>query len=131
MGYWFFSLALLLLGFLTGFSIGVFILPIGVALVILGPVRHRPKVYWPILMAVVGFVVGYMLFVPLTCTTTSAIPGGDGTTVCQSSLGPGYRSVGVSEPPTDLARLAGTIAAVVGVVVTLGGLIFFERGRRS
>ena len=131
MGYWFFSLAVLLLGFLTGFSIGVFILPIGVALVILGPARHRPRVYWPILMAVVGFVVGYMLFVPLTCTATTAIPGGDGTTVCQSILGPGYRSVGVSEPPTDLARLAGTIAAVVGAVVTLGGLIFFERGRRS
>ena len=131
MGYWFFSLAVLLLGFLTGFSIGVFILPIGVALVILGPARHRPKVYWPILMAVVGFVVGYLLFVPLTCTATTAIPGGDGTTVCQSILGPGYRSVGVSEPPTDLARLAGTIAAVVGAVVTLGGLIFFERGRRS
>ena len=127
MGYWFFSAAVLLLGFLTGFSIGVFILPIGVALVVLGPVRHRPKVYWPVLMAVVGLVVGYLLFVPLTCTATTTIPGGDGATVCQSILGPGYRSVGVSEPPTDLARLVGTIAATVGAVVTLGTLILAER----
>ena len=37
MGYWFLSLAVLVLGFLTGFSIGAFILPIGVALVVLGP----------------------------------------------------------------------------------------------
>ncbi len=129
MGYWFFSLAVLLLGFLTGFSIGVFILPIGLALVVLGPVRHRPRVYWPVLMAVVGFVVGYLLFVPLTCTATTAIPGGDGATVCQSILGPEYRSVGVSEPPTDLARLAGAIAAAIVAVVTLGGLLFAERRR--
>jgi len=130
-GYWIFSLAVLFLGFLTGFSIGVFILPIGLALVVLGPVRHRPKVYWPLLMAVVGFVIGYLLFVPLTCTATTTIPGGDGTTVCQSILGPGYRSMGVTEPPTDLARLAGIIAAVVATVVTLGGLAFQERRRRS
>ena len=81
--------------------------------------------------AVVGFVVGYMLFVPLTCTATTAIPGVMARPSVRASSAPGYRSVGVSEPPTDLARLAGTIAAVVGAVVTLGGLIFFERGRRS
>ncbi len=129
MGYWFFSLAVLLLGFLTGFSIGMFILPIGLALVVLGPVRHRPKVYWPVLMAVVGFVVGYLLFVPLTCTATTAIPGDDGATVCQSILGPEYRSVGVGKPPTDLARLAGAIAATIVAVVTLSGLLFAERRR--
>ena len=129
MSYWFFSLAVLLFGFLTGFSIGAFILPIGVALIVLGPVRHRPKIYWPVLMAVVGFVVGYLLFVPLTCTATMTIPGGDEATVCQSILGPGYRSVGVSDPPNDLARLAGIIGAAVGGVVTLGGLILAERRR--
>lgn len=129
MSYWFFSLAVLLLGFLTGFSIGVFVLPIGVALVVLGPVRRRPKVYWPVLVAVVGFVLGYLLFVPLTCTATSAIPGGEGATVCQSILGPEYRSVGVSNPTTDLARLAGTIAALAAAVATLGGLILVERRR--
>jgi hypothetical protein len=128
-GYWVFALAVVVLGFLTGFSIGVFILPIGVALVVLGPIRHRRTVYWPILMAVVGFVVGYLLFVPLTCTATTAIPGGDRTTVCQSILGPEYRSVGVSEPPTDLARLAGLIGAALGAVVTLGGLTLLDRRR--
>jgi hypothetical protein len=39
-GYWFFSLAVLFLGFVTGLSIGAFILPIGVVLIVLGPVRH-------------------------------------------------------------------------------------------
>jgi hypothetical protein len=128
-GCWFFSLAILLLGFLTGFSIGIFILPVGVALLVLGPVRHRPRVYWPALMAVVGFVAGYLLFVPLTCTATAAVPGGDGATVCQSILGPAYTSTGVGEPPTDLARLAGAIAAVAAAALTIGGLALAERRR--
>ena len=118
MGYWLFSAAVLFLGFLTGFSIGVFILPIGLALVVLGPVRRRPRVYWPALMAVVGFVVGYLLFVPLTCTATSAVPGGDGATVCQGILGPVYRTTGAA----DFARLAGFIAAGLAGVATLVGL---------
>lgn len=131
MGYWLFSLAVLLLGFLTGFSIGAFILPIGAALVLLGPVRRRPRVYWPALMAVVGFVVGYLLFAPLTCTATSEIPGGEGATVCQSILGPGYRSIGVSEPPTDLARLAGAVGAAVAAILAFGAQLFAERRRRD
>jgi len=129
MDYWFFCLAVLLIGFLTGFSIGVFILPIGAALIVLGPVRSRPRVYWPALVGVVGFVLGYLLFVPLTCTATAAVPGGDGSTVCQSILGPEYRSAGVSEPPTDLARLAGVVAAAIGAAATLVGLVLAERRR--
>lgn len=78
MSYWHFSLTVVLVGFVTGFSIGVFILPIGVSLLALGPLRDWAKVYWPLLMAVVGFVVGYMLFVPLTCTATGGDPGGRG-----------------------------------------------------
>lgn len=72
--------------------------------------------------------MGYLLFVPLTCTATAAIPGGDGTTVCQSILGPGYRSVGVSEPPTDVALVAGAIAAAVSAILTFAGLLVAERG---
>jgi energy-coupling factor transporter transmembrane protein EcfT len=129
MGYWLLSLAVLLLGFLTGFSIGAFILPVGIALVVLGPVRRRPRVYWPALMAVVGFVVGYLLFVPLTCTATAAVPGGDGATACQSILGPEYRSAGVGEPPTDLARLAGAVGAVAGGLLAFGAQV--AAGRRD
>ena len=130
MSYWIFSLTVLLVGFVTGFSIGVFILPIGAALLVLGPVRHRARVYWPVLMAVAGFVTGYMLFVPLTCTATAAIPGGGAETVCRSILGPEYRSAGVGEPPTDLARLAGAVAAVGTAIVTLGAVVFAERRPR-
>jgi len=125
--YWIFCAAVVLLGLLTGFSIGVFILPIGVALVALGPVRGRPRVFWPVLLAVVGFVVGYLLFVPLSCTATASIPGGETTTVCRSILGPEYRTVGVAEPPTDLARLAGAIGAAVGAVLALAGLTLARR----
>lgn len=82
-------------------------------------------------MAVVGFVVGYMLVVPLTCTATSAVPGGEGATVCQSILGPEYRSTGVSEPPTDFARLAGVIGAGLAATATVAGVVLAERrGKR-
>ena len=119
MGYWILSLAVLIVGFLTGFSIGAFILPVGVALLVLGPVRGRPRVFWPVLMGVVGFELGYLLFVPLTCTATAAIPSGAGETVCRSILGPEYRASGVENPPTDLARLVGVIMAVGAAVATL------------
>jgi hypothetical protein len=70
-----------------------------------------------------------MLFVPLTCTATQAIPGGEGATVCQSILGPAYTSTGVSDPPTDAARLAGVIGAVAAAALTLGGLALAQRRR--
>ncbi|MDP2350020.1 MAG: hypothetical protein Q8M74_02565 [Chloroflexota bacterium] len=129
MSYWIFSLTVLIVGFLTGFSIGALILPIGVALILLGPVRHRQRLFWPVLMGLIGFELGYLLFVPLTCTATAAIPGGAGETVCTSILGPEYRASGVGAPPTDLARLVGVIAAAGAAVATLAGLTL--AGRRE
>ena len=118
---------ILITGFLSGFSIGAFILPIGVALVLLGPVRQRPRLFWPLLMGAIGFEVGYLLFVPLTCTATASIPGGAGETVCTSILGPEYRASGVGSPPTELARLAGLITAAGAAVATLAALSLVGR----
>jgi hypothetical protein len=129
--YWIFSLTVLILGVLTGFSIGAFILPIGLALLVLGPVRKRRIVYWPLLLGVLGFVIGYLLFVPLTCTATAVIPGGTGETVCRAILGPEYRAAGIANPPADTALLAGVIAMIVAAIGTLAALRFAARRRRS
>ncbi len=85
----------------------------------------------PDLRAVVGFVVGCLLFVPLTCAATAAAPEGDGATVCQSILGPEYRSAGVSEPPTDLARLAGVVGAPAGALLAFGAQTLAGRRDRA
>ncbi len=117
MGYWIFSLAVLIVGFLTGFSIGTLIFPIGIALLALGPVRGRPRLFWPVLLGVIGFELGYLLFAPLTCTASATIPAGAAETICQSILGPEYRAPGIGNPPTDLARLAGVITATASAAV--------------
>ena len=129
MSYWLFSLTVMVAGFLTGFSIGAFILPIGVALIVLGPVRHHSRVFWPLMMGVVGFEIGYLLFVPLTCTAMAVIPAGADETVCTSILGPEYRASGVASPPTDLARLIGIIAAAGATFATLAWVTL--AGRRD
>ena len=122
MTYWILTLTVLIAGFLTGFSIGIFILPIGVALLLLGPVRHRKRIFWPIMLGVVGFQIGYLLFVPLTCTVTATIPGGVNEMTCTSILGPGYRAQGTAPPPTDVALLVGGLVGAGAAVVTLAAL---------
>ena len=117
-GYWILSLAVVIVGFLTGFSIGTLIFPIGIALLALGPVRGRPRLFWPVLLGVIGFELGYLLFAPLTCTASTTIPAGAAETVCQSILGPEYRAPGIGNPPTDLARLVGAIAVAASLGAT-------------
>lgn len=129
--YWLFSGIVLFFGFITGFSIGIFILPIGLALVVLGPVRDRPKLYWPLLMAVAGFMLGYVLFVPLYCSAAARTPGGSTETVCGSILGPEYHAPNTENPPNDLALRVGAVVGVVGAVVAFGGVSLAQNRRRS
>ena len=130
LAYWGFCAAVLVFAFLTGFSIGPLIFPIGVALVVLGPFRAHPRVFWPPLLAVVGFVVGYALFVPMVCTTTSGLAGDTEESVCSSILGPEYRTTGLPDPPNDLAVLAGSSICVVSGLGTLA-MLTVARDRRS
>lgn len=112
MGYWIVSAFVVLVGFITGFSIGVFILPIGIALLVLGPARHRPRTFWPVLLGVIGYELGFLLYVPLTCTSTATVPDGVAETVCTSILGPDYRGSGTYNPPLDPARVVGLLSGI-------------------
>jgi hypothetical protein len=129
--YWVFSAIVVLFGIVTGFSIGVFILPIGLALVVLGPVRKRPRVYWPGLMAVVGFVLGVLLYGPLTCTSTAMIPDGVAKTVCTSILGPEYRGFGTYSPSFEPARNVGLIMGVGAALLTFAIVRLGSSGPRA
>lgn len=118
MTYWIVSAFVVLVGFITGFSIGAFILPIGVALLVLGPVRHRHLLYWPVLMAVVGYELAFLLYAPLTCTSIATVPGGVAETVCTTILGPEYRGTGSYNPSLEPARFVGLIAGLGAAVLT-------------
>lgn len=119
MAYWVLTLALIVLGVLTGFSIGPFLLVIALAMVVLGPFRRRPFVFWPLMVGAVGFVIGYLTVAPFWCSATAAIPGGTSATVCSSLAGIQYAGSGLYDPP----RLPGLVAAIACAAVA-GVLVF-------
>jgi hypothetical protein len=112
MAYWVATLALIVMGFLTCFSIGVLLLPIGLAMAVLGPFRHRPLIFWPLMTALLAFLAGYVAVAPLIC----AADGGSGAgPPCSSLIGIWYTSPNPSLLPAVFAGLA--LAAMVGVLV--------------
>jgi hypothetical protein len=127
--YWITSLALVVFGFLTGFSIGQPFLLVGLALIVLGPFRRRPRIFWPALLAVIAFDVGYWAVVPFSCTAsagvgasatsaTSATTATTATTVCSSLIGLRYSGESVYDPSRLPALAVGLLlAGVVGSAV--------------
>ncbi len=117
MAYWLAALAVLVVGFFTGFSIGTFIMPIGLAMLALGPFRHRPLIYWPPMAAVVAFIGGYLAVAPFFCAA-HAEPGGVSSTVCSSLIGIQYTGAGTYNPSVLPGVYAGlALAAITALLV--------------
>jgi hypothetical protein len=129
MSYWLASLVLMVFGFVTGFSIGAPFLLVGLAMLVLGPFRGRPRLFWPALLGVIAFVVGVVLVIPLSCEATSAL-GDDSYTVCRSIAGPTWAGPGLYNPRPEafsLAVLAGLAAGGVAAIVTFTWLALRRR----
>lgn len=127
MGYWVGSLGLIAFGVIAMFSIGRPFLLVGLAMLILRPLRSRPVLFWPPLVAVIAYNVAYWAVAPLSCTATEAA-GGISTTTCSSLLGIGYSGSGIYNPSLDPANQAGLLVAAIAFVVALAGM--FWQGRR-
>lgn len=127
MGYWVASAGLIGFGWLAMFSVGRPLLLAGLAMLLLGPVRRRPVLFWPPLAAVIAYNVGYWAVVPLSCTATQTA-GGTSMTSCSSLIGIGYSGSGIYNPSLDPANVAGLLSAAVALVVVLAILLW--RGRR-
>jgi hypothetical protein len=117
------------LGFLTGFSIGPFLLLFGFTMLLLGPFRHRPLIYWPPMAATVAFIVGYLAVAPLYCTARAAAGAGSGTT-CSSLIGIDYTGVGIQNPSLLPAIYAGLALAAIAALF-VGGALWSRRKRSS
>ena len=130
MTYWITAVALLLFGFITGFSIGQPFFAVGLAMLVLGPVRHRPRIFWPPMSGVMAFFVGYLAIAPFTCTAT-APAGGISTTVCSSLLGIRYSGTGTYNPSLVPGQIAGLAFATITAVVVAGVLWRRGKGMRS
>jgi hypothetical protein len=121
-GYWALAIALTVVGFVDLVAIGAPFFLTGLALIAVGPSRHRPEVLWPALASVWTLVVGYVLFGPLGCTTSGGAPAEAAgpaleRTTCTNVLGIDY-SGGVGYSPSLMpALLAGVALAVVAAIV--------------
>ncbi len=118
MGYWVASIGLMAIGVVAMFSIGRPFLLVGLAMLILGPLRRRPVLFWPPLVAVIAYNVGYWAVVPRYCTATETA-GGRSTTTCSSLIGIGYSGSDIYNPSLDPANHAGLLLAAVAFVVVL------------
>jgi hypothetical protein len=127
--YWVLALVLTVFGFLTGFSIGAPFLLLGLALLVLGPLRRRPRIFWPALVAVTAFVLTVALLIPLSCVATSEAGGGS-STVCTSIAGPTWSGTGIYNPPREAYQMPvryGTVVAIGAALTTLALLTVRQR----
>ena len=127
MGYWVASLGLMAFGVVAMFSIGRPFLLVGLAMLILGPLRSRPVLFWPPLVAVIAYNVGYLAVAPFYCSATEAVRG-TSTTTCSSLIGIGYSGSGIYNPSLDPANQAGLLLAAIAFIVVLATLLW--QGRR-
>jgi hypothetical protein len=122
MTYWIVAVALIVFGFITGFSIGQPFLLVGLVMLGLGPVRNRPLAFWPPLLGVIAFNVVYWAIAPFSCTAGFGLDSsGAGTatsTVCTSLLGLRYGGEGIVNPSLLPAIAVGLAAGVLVGVLT-------------
>ncbi len=114
-GYWGLVLALLAFGIVAMFSIGFVFLAIGVTLVILSPFRSSPRIFRTGMALVVGFLFGFLLLAPWSCTASAGFDSElrvSTSESCRSLLG--IRNSGSSLTP---GLSAGGAIALIGAAV--------------
>jgi hypothetical protein len=125
MAYWILAIAVTLFGIISGFTIGLPILVVGVTMLALGPLRGRPLVFWPPLNGVLAAVVTFMAIAPFSCSATLTTEGATpADTVCTSLIGLRYTARALENPSLMPALL---VAVAVGVVVALATFAILSR----
>lgn len=125
------GLSLVVFGVLAMFSIGRPFFLVGLAMLILGPLRSRPALFWPPLAAVVAYNVGWWAVAPLSCTATETVGATSGRTICSSLLGIDYSGSGIYNPSLDPANQAGLAFAAIAFVVVLAATLWHGRRART
>lgn len=130
MGYWVTSLGLMAFGVVAMFSIGRPFFLVGLAMLVLGPLRSRPTLYWPPLAAVIAYNAGWWAVAPMYCTATQAV-GGAARTTCSSLTGITYSGSGTYNPSLEPANQAGLLLAVIAFLVVLAVVLWRARAART
>lgn len=120
-GYWVLVVALFVFGALSILTIGAAFLLMAVTLLVLAPFRDRVRVFWPVLLLVGGFIAGYALIAPWTCSSETTTDLVEGTTVttsgCWSAVGIRYDADPSPVPGLLAGAGLGAVAAGAAVVV--------------
>lgn len=85
--------------------------------------------FWPPLVAVIAYNVGWWAVAPLSCTATQTAGATSGRTTCSSLLGIDYSGTGTYNPSFDAANQAGLLLAAAGFIVVL--VVMLRRQRRD
>jgi hypothetical protein len=113
-GYWAVVVVLVAFGTITGFTIGLPFLLIGLTLGVMAPFRKRAVVFWPVVITVLAFIGGFGAVAPISCSTTSfraAAGQAASNTTCTNLLGIDYSGPGTYNPSLVPALASGRIAA--------------------
>jgi len=111
---------LVVFGFITGFSIGIPLLLLGLLLAGLSPFRANPKVFWPTILAYVGFIGAFILASPVSCSQTVSDLNSIARTTCTSLVGINYSGAGNYDPSHLPALITAVIAGAVVAVAASG-----------
>jgi hypothetical protein len=134
MGYRAASLGLIIFGILGLMSIGLPFLMIGLAMLLLARSRHRPLVYWPIMLGLIAANVAYWLTVPFYCSASSTPDGSVSAATCSSLTGIPWPNdaTGMNVSPAAFG-ISFALAIVVGIVTAVLVLswLWMDRERRS
>ncbi|MFI5258149.1 MAG: hypothetical protein ACHQ01_00850 [Candidatus Limnocylindrales bacterium] len=132
MGYWIASFALIGFGIAGIMTIGRTFLLIGLTMLILGPLRRRALVFWPLMTASIAYSVASLLIEPFYCSASSS-PGGDSATTCSSLLGIPWPAVagGLADPAsvTDTVNRLAIVLAVAVFAFVLGWLMLHREAQ--
>jgi hypothetical protein len=116
--YWVIVVSLLVLGFMSMFTIGLaFLLP-AAAMIVLSPFRTKARVWWPGMALVVGSLIGYAAVAPWGCSQTATFDVATGVaeqapTVCRSLIGIEYAGPDGFEPSRSPGVIAGVVLGVL------------------
>jgi hypothetical protein len=129
MGYWTVAVVLIAYGIAGAMTIGRPFFLIGLAMLVLGPVRHRPRVFWPPLLGLVAYNIAFWTITPFYCSATSVV-GGPSTTTCSSLIGIPWPadSSGVADPGAAFV-ITNLVGVVVGIAVFAAVLFRLSRSR--
>jgi hypothetical protein len=131
MGYWIASVTLIAFGIAGSMTIGRPFFIVGLAMVVLGPLRHRPLLFWPPMLAVIAYDVTFWAISPLYCSATSLPGGSSGSTTCSSLIGIGWPATasGLADAGSvfDQANAVALLAAAGTFVIVLTVMLWRQR----